>query len=222
MDETIGERLQRLRRAALLTQEALAERAEVSVHVVQKLEQGTRRSAPTDTPQVAMQEVHAFALVGEPGRALEAAGRVRRSDLRTISWCRHLLDLEQAQVDAGDLLGAEGTLQAAEGQAAEWFRHQRPARASSASWCGKATGSRPACASSPAAPASTRSHAEEPDGCRRCATTAGAEHDTVARGRGRFHHRRARAPPSGTSGPMWWPGSRWRSRTCPRAPSWSS
>jgi transcriptional regulator with XRE-family HTH domain len=78
--------------------------------------------------QVAMQEVHTYAMVGEPGRALDAAGAVRREGLRDISWCRHLIDVAQAQVDARDYRSAEATLHTAEGQASEWFRHQGPAR----------------------------------------------------------------------------------------------
>jgi transcriptional regulator with XRE-family HTH domain len=47
--DTIGLRLRRLRRDAVLTQEELAEHAGVSAAIVQKLEQGRRSSARTDT-----------------------------------------------------------------------------------------------------------------------------------------------------------------------------
>lgn len=78
--------------------------------------------------QVAMQSVHAYALLGEPAKALKAAGSVRREDLREISWGRHLIDVAQAHVDARDLQAAEQVLVEAEGTSSEWFRHQGPAR----------------------------------------------------------------------------------------------
>lgn len=78
--------------------------------------------------QVAMQTVHAYAVLREPAKALKAAPGVDRAQLQTISWGRHLIDVAQAQVDARDLRGAERTLTAAEGMSSEWFRHQGPAR----------------------------------------------------------------------------------------------
>lgn len=78
--------------------------------------------------QIAMQTVHAYAVLREPAKALEAASSVDRAELQDISWGRHLIDVAQAQVDARDLRGAERTLTAAEGQSSEWFRHQGPAR----------------------------------------------------------------------------------------------
>jgi transcriptional regulator with XRE-family HTH domain len=78
--------------------------------------------------QVQMQATHAYAVLREPGKALTAAGGVRREDLRAISWGRHLIDVAQAHVDGRDLRAAERTLTEAEGMSPEWFRHQGPAR----------------------------------------------------------------------------------------------
>ena len=78
--------------------------------------------------QLAMQATHAYAVLGEPAKALKAADGVRRDDLFTISYGRHLVDVAQANVDAGDLRAAERTLLEADGLSSEWFRHQGPAR----------------------------------------------------------------------------------------------
>jgi len=78
--------------------------------------------------QVAMQATHAHAVLREPAQAIRASDSVRREDLFTISYGRHLIDVAQAQVDARDMKGAEATLLRAEGMSSEWFRHQGPAR----------------------------------------------------------------------------------------------
>lgn len=78
--------------------------------------------------QVAMQATHAYAVLGEPGRALKAAINVQRDDLFDISYGRHLLDVAQAQLDARDLQATQETLLEAESVSSEWFRHQGPAR----------------------------------------------------------------------------------------------
>ena len=78
--------------------------------------------------QVAMQATHAYAMLREPGKALDAATGVRRDDLFTISYGRHLIDVAQAQSDAGDWQATQDTLLEANGLSPEWFRHQGPAR----------------------------------------------------------------------------------------------
>jgi transcriptional regulator with XRE-family HTH domain len=78
--------------------------------------------------EVAMQATHAYALLREPGRALESAGGVRRDDLAGTAYGRHLIDVAQAQVDVRDLRAAETTLQEAESLSRRSFRHQGPAR----------------------------------------------------------------------------------------------
>lgn len=95
-----------------------------------RFEDGDRHDYETNfgPSQVAMQAVHAYALLGEPVKALKAAGGVDRRDLRVISWGRHLIDVAQAQLDTRDLRTAERTLTEAEGVSSEWFRHQGPAR----------------------------------------------------------------------------------------------
>jgi transcriptional regulator with XRE-family HTH domain len=78
---------------------------------------------------VHMQATYAYAVRREPGKALEAAARVRPGDLPgTISRGRHLLDVAQAHVDAGH--GGEATRVLAEAHALApvWFRHQGVSR----------------------------------------------------------------------------------------------
>jgi transcriptional regulator with XRE-family HTH domain len=85
---------------------------------------------------VAVQACHAAAVKREPGKALEAAGRVNPGDLPgTISRGRHLLDIAQAHVDSATGAGAAGHAQAATAvltqahrMAPAWFRHQEIAR----------------------------------------------------------------------------------------------
>ncbi len=77
--------------------------------------------------QVAMQTTYAYATLGEPDRALAAARDVRREDLFTISYGRHLLDVAQAHVDQRHDDAAVEVLQEAKTLAPVWFRHQPPA-----------------------------------------------------------------------------------------------
>jgi transcriptional regulator with XRE-family HTH domain len=95
-----------------------------------RFEQGDRHDYETNfgPTQVAMQSVHAYAMLGEPSKALKAAGGVDRAHLRVISWGRHLIDVAQAQVETGNMGAAESSLLEAEGVSTEWFRHQGPAR----------------------------------------------------------------------------------------------
>ncbi len=78
--------------------------------------------------QVAMQSTHAYAMLGEPGKALKAAADVRREDLRPISYGAHLIDVASAQADARRRRDAVGTLVKARQMAPTWFRHQNLAR----------------------------------------------------------------------------------------------
>jgi hypothetical protein len=78
--------------------------------------------------QVAMQATYAHAVAGEPDKALAAAAGVRRSDLFTISYGRHLLDVAQAHTDARRDDAAVEVLTTAKNLAPVWFRHQPPAR----------------------------------------------------------------------------------------------
>jgi transcriptional regulator with XRE-family HTH domain len=78
---------------------------------------------------VAMQAVHAYAVLREPGKALEAARNVELDKLPgTISQGRHLLDVAQAHVDARHGQAATATLDRARAMAPVWFRHQGVAR----------------------------------------------------------------------------------------------
>lgn len=79
--------------------------------------------------QVAVQATHGYAVLGHSGRALGAAREVRREGLRSIAWGRFLIDVAQAQVDAGRDDSAITTLQHSRDVSEEWFRHQPPARA---------------------------------------------------------------------------------------------
>lgn len=78
--------------------------------------------------QVAMQATYTYSVLGEPGQALAAAQRVRRRDLRTISYGRHLIDVAQANADARRTDRAVRTLFEAKELAPVWFRHQPAAR----------------------------------------------------------------------------------------------
>jgi transcriptional regulator with XRE-family HTH domain len=78
--------------------------------------------------QVAMQATYAHAVAGQPDRALSAARGVRREDLRTISFCRHLLDVAHAHAEAGERGRALAVLNQARRLSPVWFRHQVPAR----------------------------------------------------------------------------------------------
>lgn len=78
--------------------------------------------------QVAMQTVFAAVQLGRPAQAIAAAQGVRREDLRTISYGRHLLDVAQAQADMRRYDAAAETLTQAHSLAPVWWRHQPPAR----------------------------------------------------------------------------------------------
>ncbi len=95
-----------------------------------RFESGDRSDYQTNfgPTQVSMQATHAYAVLREPSKALKAADGVRRQDLRSIAWGRHLIDVAQAHVDAGETKAAERMLLDAEDLSPEWFRHQGPAR----------------------------------------------------------------------------------------------
>ncbi len=78
--------------------------------------------------QVAMQSTHAHAMLGEPAKALKAAGGVHREDLKPISYGSHLIDVAQAQADARRRRDAVDTLMQARKMSPMWFRHQGLAR----------------------------------------------------------------------------------------------
>lgn len=78
--------------------------------------------------QVATQATYAYSVLGEPDRALTAAQDVRRGDLYTISYGRHLLDVAQARVDRRRDDEAIIVLHHAKDLAPVWFRHQPVAR----------------------------------------------------------------------------------------------
>jgi hypothetical protein len=76
-----------------------------------------------------MQATYAYAVRREPGKALEAATKLRPGDLPgTISRGRHLLDVAQAHVDARHGTEATTALANAHALAPVWFRHQGVAR----------------------------------------------------------------------------------------------
>jgi transcriptional regulator with XRE-family HTH domain len=77
---------------------------------------------------VAMQATHAYTVLREPARALEASRRIRPGDLHGISRGRHLLDVAQAHVDAKHRRAAVERLQEAREMSPVWFRHQGVAR----------------------------------------------------------------------------------------------
>ncbi len=78
--------------------------------------------------QVAMQATHAWAVLGHPDRALSAVPGVDRSDLPTISYGRHLIDVAQAHADANQDGRAVAVLHEAADLAPVWFRNQGSAR----------------------------------------------------------------------------------------------
>lgn len=77
---------------------------------------------------VAMQATHAYTVLREPARALDAARRIRPGELKGISHGRHLLDIAQAHVDARHRRAAVERLQEARDLSPIWFRHQGVAR----------------------------------------------------------------------------------------------
>jgi transcriptional regulator with XRE-family HTH domain len=79
--------------------------------------------------QVAMQDCYTSAVLGRAGRAVKAAGHVRRGDLLSISWGAHKLDLAQAYAaDQKHDAQAVEALREAHAVSREWFRHQGLAR----------------------------------------------------------------------------------------------
>lgn len=78
--------------------------------------------------QMAMQETHAYTMLGQPERGLHAARGVERGVMLPLSWGRHLLDVARCQLDKGSA-DAITTLQLAHQVSPEWFRHQAVARA---------------------------------------------------------------------------------------------
>ncbi|GAA5041605.1 transcriptional regulator with XRE-family HTH domain [Thermocatellispora tengchongensis] len=79
--------------------------------------------------KVAVNETRAWALLGEPKRALTAAQKVRAADLRPIAYGHYLLDVAQASMDARQYAAVERRLSEAERISPVWFRHQGAARA---------------------------------------------------------------------------------------------
>jgi transcriptional regulator with XRE-family HTH domain len=79
--------------------------------------------------EVAMHATHAYAILQEPGRALQSARGVHPEDLPRGMYGRHLLDVARAQAQLMDLREAESTLQEAESLSRRSFRHRGPARA---------------------------------------------------------------------------------------------
>ena len=79
-------------------------------------------------PSVAMQAVHAHAVMRQPGKALKAARAIKPGDLTGITHGRHLLDIAQAHVDARHDQDATHTLTRARAISPTWFTHQGIAR----------------------------------------------------------------------------------------------
>jgi transcriptional regulator with XRE-family HTH domain len=77
--------------------------------------------------EVAMLATHAYAILQEPGRALQSAHGVHAEDLPSGMYGRHLLDVARAQAQLMDLREAESTLREAESLSRRSFRHQGPA-----------------------------------------------------------------------------------------------
>jgi DNA-binding Xre family transcriptional regulator len=78
--------------------------------------------------QVAMQETHAYTMLGRPTHALRAAQGVQRDQLLPLSYGRHLLDVARSQLDTRSQ-EVVATLRRAQQVSPEWFRHQAIARA---------------------------------------------------------------------------------------------
>jgi transcriptional regulator with XRE-family HTH domain len=76
----------------------------------------------------AMQATHAYAVRGEPAKAVKASRRLHPGDLSGISHGRHLLDVALAHSDAIQYRTAVERLLEARAQSAVWFRHQPDAR----------------------------------------------------------------------------------------------
>ncbi|MGH3189703.1 MAG: helix-turn-helix domain-containing protein [Streptosporangiaceae bacterium] len=78
--------------------------------------------------QVEMQACYTSALLGRESAALRAATRVRRSDLRPISWGAHNLDVARASLHTRRGDDAVAALSRAHAVSDVWFRHQVLAR----------------------------------------------------------------------------------------------
>lgn len=87
-----------------------------------------------DQPAVAMQATYGYSTLRRPGRALDAAKRIRPpsadhpGDLEGIWWGAHLMDVAQAHLDQGHRRTAAATLLEARAVSPVWFRHQRVAK----------------------------------------------------------------------------------------------
>jgi transcriptional regulator with XRE-family HTH domain len=77
---------------------------------------------------VHMQACYAYAVTGQPAKALTAARQIRPGDLAGISYGRHLLDVAQAHADARQHPAATAALSQARALSPVWFRHQGIAR----------------------------------------------------------------------------------------------
>ncbi|MFI1357484.1 helix-turn-helix domain-containing protein [Streptomyces sp. NPDC020898] len=102
-ESSIGDRVARLRMRRKLTQEGLAERAELSVDVIRKLEQGVRQTARLSTINALARalDVEPSTLVGQPV-TFEVRGE---EDSPSV------LALRQAVSPVSDLLGEESDLE---------------------------------------------------------------------------------------------------------------
>ncbi|MEV4173961.1 helix-turn-helix transcriptional regulator [Nonomuraea sp. NPDC049709] len=78
--------------------------------------------------RVAEQETHAYTVLREPGKALQASRRVHPGDLAGIAYGRHLLDVAQAHLDARHRKAATERIVEARATSGVWFRHQVIAR----------------------------------------------------------------------------------------------
>jgi hypothetical protein len=74
--------------------------------------------------KVSVNVTHAYAMGGEPGKALAEARKVRIEDLPRIAYGHHLLDLAQAHTDMRQFRAAETRLEEAHNLSSVWFRHQ--------------------------------------------------------------------------------------------------
>jgi transcriptional regulator with XRE-family HTH domain len=84
--------------------------------------------APFAQATVHMQATYGYSVLKKPGKALEAAQRIRPGDLQGISHGAHLMDVALARVDYGHHKAAVQALLEARAVSPVWFRHQRVAR----------------------------------------------------------------------------------------------
>ncbi|HEY3683498.1 MAG TPA: helix-turn-helix transcriptional regulator [Streptosporangiaceae bacterium] len=119
-----------------LAPRAAAER-DVSDLIATALAAGERLGRRVDVYETAfgptsarMQAAHAWSVMREPGRALDVARHLDRSDLKGISVGAHLLDVGRSHLDARHHKAATATMrEARNASGAVWFRHQPIARA---------------------------------------------------------------------------------------------